>query len=122
MSFFKDAASSLRQIALTGRLETTGMSSRHEFCVYKPREGAVKARRLIGSAAYGPDVLKVLFEAFDTAWARIAPACGNDPQVIASKRTQLANIILALAKDRPKPDAQELRDSALRILGQTADD
>ena len=82
----------------------------------------MKARRLIGSASYGPDVLKVLFEAFDGAWARIAPACGNDPRVVEAARTQLANIILALAKDRPKPDAAELRDSALKLLGQIADD
>ena len=96
------------------------LSSPYELSVCQPREGAVKARRLIGNAAYGPDVLKVLFEAFDGAWARIAPLYGNDPKAIESARTQLANVILALAKDRPKPDAQELRDSALKILGRTA--
>ncbi len=82
----------------------------------------MKARRLIGNASYGPDVLKALFEAFDDAWARIAPTCGNDPQVIESTRMRLASVILALAKDRPKPDAKELRDSALRILGHQASD
>src|SRR5262245_20581865 len=97
-----------------------GLSSPFELSVSKPREGAVKARRLIGNAAYGPDVLKVLYQAFDAAWARIAPTCGNDPQVIEAKRAQLANIILALAKDRPKPDAQELEDTALKVLGKTA--
>jgi hypothetical protein len=86
------------------------------------KEGAVKARRLIGNAAYGPDVLKVLFEAFDGAWATIAPTCGNDPQVVEATRTRLASIILALAKDRPKPDAEELRDGALKVLGQATDD
>jgi hypothetical protein len=79
----------------------------------------LKARRLIGSAAYGPDVLRVLFDAFDDAWARIAPTCGNDPQVVEASRTRLANIILALAHDRPKLDPDELRDSALKILGRT---
>jgi len=79
----------------------------------------VKARHLIGSSAYGPDVLKVLFEAVDNAWAAIAPTCGSDPQVVEATRTKLANIILALARDRPKPDADELRDSALRILRRT---
>ncbi len=79
----------------------------------------MKARQLIGSATYGPDVLKVLFQAFDSTWATIAPTCGSDPQIIEATRTKLANIILALAPDRPKPDADELRDSALRILGRT---
>jgi hypothetical protein len=82
----------------------------------------VKARSLIGRAAYGPDVLKVLFEAFDNAWAAIADSCGTDPQSIEASRIRLANIILALAHDRATPDADELRDSALRILGHTIDD
>jgi len=82
----------------------------------------VKARRLIGSAAYGPDVLNVLFEAFDNTWARIAPSCGTDPQAIEANRIRLANIILALARDRTKPDPNEMRDSALRIIGHTVGD
>jgi hypothetical protein len=79
----------------------------------------LKARRPIGMAAFGPEVLKVVFEAFDYAWARIAPSCGNDPHVIAATRTKLADVILALAKDRAQPEADELTDSALRILGHT---
>jgi hypothetical protein len=78
----------------------------------------VKARQLIGNASYGPDVLKVLYQAFDEAWARMAPSCGDDPQAIVAARTQLADVILALAKDRAKPDADELVESALVIFGQ----
>jgi len=33
----------------------------------------VKARHLIGGAAFPPDELKVIFEAFDDAWDEVAP-------------------------------------------------
>jgi hypothetical protein len=77
----------------------------------------LKARRLICSAAYGPDVLSVLFAAFDSAWEKIAPTCGGDIQLAEATRSKLASTILDLAQSRPKPDPDELRDSALRILG-----
>jgi hypothetical protein len=32
----------------------------------------MKARQLIGGAAFPPDVLKVIFEAFDDAWLEVA--------------------------------------------------
>ena len=82
----------------------------------------MKARRLIGSAAYGPDVLRSFSRHSTTPGPAIAPTCGNDPQVIEATRTRLANIILALAHDRPKPDPDELSDSALRILARTTQD
>lgn len=77
----------------------------------------MKARRLIGSAAYGPDVLKVLFEVFDSAWDTIAPTCGSDPQVIEAARTKLANIILAIASTDSQADAADLKVRALKIYG-----
>lgn len=80
----------------------------------------MKAHRLIGSAAYGPDVLKILFEVFDSAWGTIAPSCGNDPQVIEAARTKLANIILAIASTDPQPDAADLKARALRIFGHSS--
>ncbi len=77
----------------------------------------MKVRRLIGNAAYGPDFLKVLFDAFDEAWDRIVPTCGTDPQVIEAARTKLASIILSLAGDDPQPDVTDLKERALRIFG-----
>lgn len=82
----------------------------------------MKARQLIGNASYGPDALKVLYQAFDEAWAALAPAYGNDPQAIDAARTQLAMAILALARDRPKPEVEELAESALRVFGRTGRD
>jgi hypothetical protein len=38
----------------------------------------MEARRLIGNASYGPDTLKVLFQAFDEAWTTLAPRYGDD--------------------------------------------
>jgi len=72
---------------------------------------------MIGSAAYGPEVLKMLFEVFDNAWADIAPTCGNDPQIVEAARTKLANIILSIASNDPQPDAADLKVRALRIYG-----
>lgn len=34
----------------------------------------MKARQLIGESSYGPEVLKVLYQAFDQAWAEVAPS------------------------------------------------
>src|SRR5262245_29322613 len=33
----------------------------------------MKARQLIGGAAFPPDVLRVIFDAFDDAWAEVGP-------------------------------------------------
>jgi hypothetical protein len=74
----------------------------------------LKARRLFYSAAYGPDVLGILFEAFDGAWERLAPTCGSDPQVIETTRSELASAILDLVRERPKSNSDELRDAALK--------
>ena len=32
----------------------------------------MKARSIIGNASFGPDTLKVLYQAFDDAWASVA--------------------------------------------------
>ena len=40
--------------------------------------GAMRARRLIEDAPFGPEALKVIGEAFDLAWAQIGHF-GNDP-------------------------------------------
>jgi hypothetical protein len=80
------------------------------------RGGLVKARLLISNASYGPDSLKILFEAFDNAWQQLAPACGNDPQAVEATRVRLAETILALAQVRTTLDADELTESALKAL------
>ena len=75
----------------------------------------MKARQLIQDTAYGPEKLKVLFQAFDDAWADIAGNFGNDPSSVEAARTKLANVILGLAKDAVA-DATQIKNSALRIM------
>jgi hypothetical protein len=76
----------------------------------------MKARQLIGSASYGPDQLRVLFEAFDQAWNAIAAGVGNDPSAIEATRLKLANLILSLARDGDLKDPGRLKDTAIRLL------
>ena len=75
----------------------------------------MKARQLIGNAAFGPDKLRVLFKAFDEAWDSIAATVGNDPLAIEAARLRLANTILVLAQ-KSNTDAEQIKDTALDIL------
>lgn len=58
----------------------------------------VKVRHMIGGAAFAPDVLKVIFQAFDDAWAEVAPDVSARASAIETARLSLATIILSLAK------------------------
>jgi hypothetical protein len=79
-------------------------------------ERTMEARRLIGRASYGPETLKVLFQAFDEAWQTFAPSCGESPLSIHAGRLKLANAILSVAREG-STDARALRDGALKLLG-----
>jgi hypothetical protein len=57
----------------------------------------MKTRQLIGGASFPPDILHVMFEAFDEAWVGIAPTVGAHPSAAESARLSLATIILSLA-------------------------
>jgi hypothetical protein len=73
----------------------------------------MEARKLIEGASYGPDALRVLFQAFDEAWASIAPRYGDDRRAVEAARLRLANVLLALMREDNR-DTAELRDAALR--------
>jgi hypothetical protein len=73
----------------------------------------MKARQLIGQASYGPAVLNVLYQAFDEAWALLAPRYGDNPAAVEAARIQLANIVLSLAGEGAT-DVAALRDAALK--------
>ena len=75
----------------------------------------MKARQLIGDAAYGPETLSVLFKAFDEAWEQLAPRIGPNALAIEAARLRLANAILSLADENSK-DAEHLKAAALRIM------
>jgi hypothetical protein len=59
----------------------------------------MRARRLIDGAAFGPDALKVIGQAFDAAWAEVAGNFGNDPVQIEAARLRLANAVLSIASE-----------------------
>lgn len=50
----------------------------------------MRARQLIDGAAFGPDALKAIGQAFDEAWAKIAGNFGNEPVDIDHARYRLA--------------------------------
>ena len=75
----------------------------------------MKARQIIENAAFGPDQLRVVFQAFDEAWASIAANFGDDATLADTARTRLANIVLAIARDGGS-DAAAIRNAALQVF------
>jgi hypothetical protein len=59
------------------------------------------ARQRITNAAYRPETLKVMYQAFDDAWAEVTPSIGADPGSVEMARLSLADIMLGLAKTQP---------------------
>jgi hypothetical protein len=61
----------------------------------------MKARQLLGGAAFPPHELRIIFEAFDDAWSEVATEVGTDPSAVEAARLSLATIVLSLAKTGP---------------------
>jgi hypothetical protein len=76
----------------------------------------MKARALISAASYGPETLKVIFQAFDVAWAEIAHHFEGHPTQVDAARERLAHAVLAVADEHSK-DVQALKRTALQVLG-----
>jgi hypothetical protein len=76
----------------------------------------LKARELIDSAAFGPDTLKVIGQAFDEAWDSVAGNFEENPLAIQAARLKLANAILAEAKANPHDDVETLKNAALQAV------
>jgi hypothetical protein len=72
------------------------------------------ARSIISRSSYGPGELKVLFQAFDETWARLAHHFNEETSEMA--REKLANIILSLAS-KGVNDPEGLKAEAIRIMG-----
>jgi hypothetical protein len=75
----------------------------------------MKALRLISSASFGPEVLKVMGQAFDQAWSAIELSIGTDPSAIEAARLRLANIVVKLANEHTR-DMGTLARAALRTF------
>ncbi|MGE3703234.1 MAG: hypothetical protein AB7G08_31510 [Hyphomicrobiaceae bacterium] len=54
----------------------------------------MKARALIEGAAYGPETLKTMTQAFDKAWASIAHHFAKNEEDTARARERLAHAVL----------------------------
>ena len=72
-------------------------------------------RQLISERSYGPETLKVLYQAFDEAWETIATNVSDDPQLVETARLKLANTILSFPIDAVT-DAEQIKNSSLQIL------
>jgi hypothetical protein len=66
----------------------------------------MKARALIDGAAFGPETVKAMGEAFDQAWAGIAPIFGNMPHEVEAARIRQAETY-----PLPAREARTLRPS-----------
>jgi hypothetical protein len=76
----------------------------------------MKARALISAASYGPETLKIIFQAFDAAWTEVAHHFEGHPAQVDAARERLAHAVLAVADDHSK-DMHELKKRALQVLG-----
>ena len=75
----------------------------------------MKARGLIDGAALGAETVKAMGNAFDEAWARMAPTFGNIPQEVETARLSLAEAILSVATEGDT-DVSALKDRAIEAM------
>jgi len=75
----------------------------------------MKARRLIDGAAYGPNALKTLGQAFDEVWASIAGNFGDGLSDIERARLKLATALLSVASEDSR-DVEVLKKAALQVM------
>jgi hypothetical protein len=75
----------------------------------------MKARRLIDGAAFGPETLKAMGEAFDQAWAEIAGNFGRGSDQIVNARLRLADAMLSIATEG-NTDVNALKRGALQAM------
>jgi hypothetical protein len=59
----------------------------------------MRARELIDGAAFGPEALKAIGQAFDEAWAEIAHHFGSVPADIDKAQFRLATALLSVASE-----------------------
>jgi hypothetical protein len=64
------------------------------------------------AAAFSPEAVEVLVNAFDDAWAVVGRGAGMDEASREAKRLQLARLVVVLAKPGDL-DRERLRDSAV---------
>jgi hypothetical protein len=73
------------------------------------------ARQLIDGAAFGPETLKAIGQAFDEAWAQIAGNFGTDPDDVERARLRLADAMISVATEQSR-DVAQLKSAALEAM------
>jgi hypothetical protein len=75
----------------------------------------MKSRQIFAGAAYGPATLRVIYKAFDDAWALIESHFDETPTSSETARLRLAHAILAVATEDSK-DPEELKSLGLKAI------
>jgi hypothetical protein len=75
----------------------------------------MRARQLIAAAAFAPQIVRAMEQAFDQAWSEIAGNFGDSPSEIQSARLNLARAMLSVASETGT-DVATLKASALQTL------
>jgi hypothetical protein len=73
------------------------------------------AHNLFAGATFGPVALKVIYKAFDEAWARIEHHFDDSPSARETARRLLANAILSVATDESR-DPEALMNLGLQAM------
>ena len=79
----------------------------------------MRARLIIEGSAFGPDVIHIAIEAFETAWNEIADRI--DPHLHEEAREALAAAIIAATRE-DSADAELLRGAGLRAMARAYPD
>lgn len=75
----------------------------------------MKAGALIDGAPFGSDTVKIMGEALDLTWVRIAPIFGKVPHEVDAARLKLAEAILAVITEGDT-DVEDLKDRAIQAM------
>jgi hypothetical protein len=76
----------------------------------------MKARVMLESATFDPARVKILCNAFDAAWERIAPQVGTHPKAIEAARLKLAETVMRVATGVNRFDAVWLADTVINLM------
>ena len=75
----------------------------------------MKGHKLIDGAAFGPDALKAIGQAFDEAWEEVGGNFSDDPHDIERARLKLANAVLSIAHEDSR-NVDVLKRAALQRM------
>ena len=75
----------------------------------------MRARRLLDGAAFGPEAMKAICQAFDAAWNQIKDNFGDNPTVVEEARCRLANSVLSVAHEDSR-NVEALTRGALEAM------